>query len=76
VVARALARAAGVQDPALDWRLAHDAPWFDNQVAWLEIEGREATFVLEKALPVGGDHGGVRMERVFSRSLNPVLART
>jgi hypothetical protein len=65
-----------VQDPALDWRLAHDTPWFDNQVAWLEIEGREATFVLEKALPVGGDHGGVRMERVFRRSLNPVFTRT
>jgi hypothetical protein len=76
LVARALARGAGVRDHALDWRLAHDAPWFDNQVAWLEFEGREATFVLEKALPVDGDHGGVRMERVFSRSLNPVFTRT
>jgi hypothetical protein len=76
VAARALARRAGVRDPALDWRLAHDTPWFDNQVAWLELEGPKATFVLEKALPVSGDHGGVRMERVFSRSLNPVFART
>ena len=76
-----VARGAGARAPAcatraVDWRLAHDAPWFNNQVAWLELEGREATFVLEKALPVGGDHGGVRMERVFARALNEVLART
>jgi hypothetical protein len=68
VVARALARAAGVRDPALDWRLAHEAPWFDNQVAWLELERGAARFVLEKVLPDG------RMEQVFERALNPVFA--
>jgi PhoD-like phosphatase len=68
VVTRALAHAAGVRDPALDWRLVHDEPWFDNQVAWLELERGDARFVLEKALPDG------RMEQVFQRALNPVFA--
>ena len=48
---RALARRAGVRDPDVRWRLAHDKPWFNNQVAWLELEGRRAKFVLQKALP-------------------------
>jgi hypothetical protein len=68
VAARALARGAGVTDPQLDWRLVHDGPWFDNQVAWIELHGREASFALEKALPDGS------LERVFRRSLNPVFA--
>jgi hypothetical protein len=68
VVARALARASGRPDPALDWRLVHDEPWFDNQVAWLELDGPRARFVLEKVLPDGA------MEQVFERALNPVFA--
>jgi hypothetical protein len=72
-VARALARAAKVPDPEVGWRLAHDRPWFNNQVAMLEIEGRRARFVLEKAVP--GDR--VRMEEVFSHpiSANAEFAR-
>jgi PhoD-like phosphatase len=72
-VARALARAAGVPDPEVGWRLAHDRPWFNNQVAMLEMEGRRAVFRLEKAVP--GDR--VRMEDVFSHpiSANAEFAR-
>ena len=66
-VARALAKRAGVSDPPVRWRLAHEEPWFNNQVAMLEMEGRRADFVLEKAVP--GDD--VRMEEVFSHPIAP-----
>jgi hypothetical protein len=73
-ITRALARRAGVRDPDVRWRLAHDEPWFNNQVAWLELEGRRATFVLEKALPPQDGTGEPRMERVFARSIEPNVA--
>jgi hypothetical protein len=63
---RALARAAGVADPPVGWRLTHPDPWFDNQVASLELEGREACFRLDKAIP---DPTNPRLERVFDRPL-------
>jgi YD repeat-containing protein len=66
IIARALARAARVPDPPVRWRLAHDDPWFDNQVAWLSIDGREARFGLEKAVP---DEADPRLEHVFERVL-------
>jgi hypothetical protein len=69
--ARALARLAGVRDPEVRWRLAHEQPWFNNQVAWLELDGRRARFVLEKALPPEDGVGDPRMERVFTRSIEP-----
>ncbi len=68
-VARALARAAAVPDPEIGWRLAHDEPWFDNQVAMLELEGRRARFVLEKATPDESSRDGVRLENVFSHGV-------
>jgi hypothetical protein len=70
-VARALARAAGVEEPPVDWRLVHDEPWFNNQVAWIELDGPRARFVLERALPEQSEHGNVRMERVFDHSIEP-----
>jgi hypothetical protein len=65
-VGRALARAAGVPDPPVDWRLAHPEPWFDNQVAGIRIDGRRASFTLDKAVP---DQSDPRLERVFERAL-------
>jgi hypothetical protein len=65
-IARALARAAGVADPPVRWRLTHQEPWFDNQVATLALEGRRATFRLDKAVP----DGDPRLERVFERELS------
>ena len=47
---RALAKAAGVDDPRVRWRYAHDEPWFDNQVATLELDGRQRAVVLEKTV--------------------------
>jgi hypothetical protein len=70
-VARALARAAGVASPQVDWRLIHDEPWFNNQVGWIELAGPRARFLLEKALPEQSRAGQVRMEKVFDRPIEP-----
>ena len=70
---RRLARGAKVPDPEVGWRLAHDRPWFNNQVAMLELEGRSAKFRLEKALPDETGGSRVRIEEVFSRSIAPNL---
>jgi PhoD-like phosphatase len=66
-VMRALARTAGVRDHDIRWRLAHDAPWFDNQVATLELSGREAVLRIEKA--EGDGVGDPWLEQVFERRL-------
>jgi hypothetical protein len=57
----------------IGWRLAHDEPWFNNQVAMLELEGRRAIFRLEKALPDESGEGRVRIEEVFAHSIAPNL---
>ena len=48
---RALSHAAGVESEPVRWREVGDSPWFDNQVATLEVDGRRLDFRLEKALP-------------------------
>ncbi|HEY6887813.1 MAG TPA: alkaline phosphatase D family protein [Solirubrobacter sp.] len=70
-VARTLAKRAGVSDPPVRWRLAHEKPWFNNQVAMLELEGKRATFVLEKAIPPEDGKGEPVLERVFVRPIEP-----
>src|SRR5215207_3387996 len=47
---RLLARSARVPDPPIRWRLRDD-PVFDNQVATLEITGRELRLRMDKAIP-------------------------
>jgi hypothetical protein len=47
---RFLARLVGIGEEGLDWRLTHDRLWFENQVATLKIEGRQATLTFEKAV--------------------------
>jgi hypothetical protein len=50
-VTRALARTAGVHDPEnIRWRIT-DGPWFDNQVATLELHHRRARLRVERTLP-------------------------
>jgi hypothetical protein len=51
-VGRTLARAARVEDEPLTWEIA-DGPWFDNQVATLDLDGRRCSFRLESAVGVG-----------------------
>jgi hypothetical protein len=51
-VARWLARRAGVPDPPLSWEVT-DGPYFDNQVATLEIEGRSVRLRVERTTDGG-----------------------
>jgi PhoD-like phosphatase len=47
---RGLARAAGVPDPEIRWRFA-EPPTFENQVATLELDGRNARLWIETTTP-------------------------
>jgi hypothetical protein len=52
LAAHALAKAAGVREPGIRWRLAGGRePWFDNQVGTIELEGRRARLFVEKTIP-------------------------
>jgi hypothetical protein len=62
---RAFARAAHVPDPPVRWRLLH-GPWFDNQVAMLDLDGSSARLTLERAFSAGAE---ARLERVLDRRL-------
>ena len=64
---RALARTAGVGDPEVRWRFVHGDPWFDNQVATLDMHGRTARLRIDKT--VAGDERAVELESVFERVL-------
>jgi hypothetical protein len=63
---KALAGWAGASDPGLRWRLA-EGPYFDNQVATLRLEGREALMQLDKTVP--GEEEERRLDCVFERRL-------
>jgi hypothetical protein len=66
-ISRGLARAAGAREPELRWRFV-EGPFFDNQVATIEIEARRATIKLEKT--VGDRRSDERsLETVFERQL-------
>lgn len=65
---RALARAAGAGEPQIAWSLAHEEPWFNNQVATLEISGPSARLCLERTVP--GDGSRPSLETVFERELS------
>ena len=65
-VGAGLARAAGVAPEPLTWEVT-DGPWFDNQVATLDLAERRASFSLDKAL--GPADGDPRLERVTTRVL-------
>jgi hypothetical protein len=66
-IGRALARAAGVDDPEIRWRVT-DGPFFDNQVATVTVDGRSSSLRLERAVP-GRDGGQPRLEQLFERRL-------
>ena len=70
---RKLAAAAGVRPPSARWRYTHDKPWFDNQVATLELDGRRGRLVLEKTVPPEeeqADDPPLRLEQVYERALS------
>ena len=66
VVSRALARAAGVPDPPVRWRIT-EGPWFDNQVATLELHERTAHLRVERTLP--SEWEAPRLHECLSRKL-------
>jgi hypothetical protein len=63
---RALARLVGAPAPGIGWRLL-DGPFFDNQVATLVLNGREATMRLEKTVP--GERDESSLDESFERRL-------
>jgi hypothetical protein len=67
MVARTIARLAGVRDPGIGWRMIEDGPWFDNQVATLTVDGRRLEMRLDKAVPV--DETSARLECVLEHRL-------
>src|SRR5215218_2936002 len=67
-IGRGLAKAAGVRDPSVRWRLVDDGPWFDNQVGTLTIDGRQIDMTLDKAVP-GEEHSKPELERVLAHRL-------
>ncbi len=67
VLARALARAAGVEAPDVRWRFA-GGPYFDNQLATLSLEGREARLTISKTVH-DPEAQGPRLETAFERRI-------
>ena len=68
LVGKLLARAAGVPDPPVRWRFTGDEqPYFDNQVCFLEIDGRRARLWLQKTVPE--ENEGYSLETVFEYQL-------
>jgi hypothetical protein len=63
---RALAKAAGVPDPGVRWRMECE-PSFDNQIATLDWHGATAVMSIEHAVP--GDPRKPRLVPTFERRL-------
>jgi hypothetical protein len=69
---RRVADAAGVERPSVRWRYSHTRPWFDNQVATLELHGRSGRVLLEKTVPPEPEQAEdppLRLEQVFEHAL-------
>ena len=64
---RALSRLAGLSDPEIRWSLTHGSLWFENQIASLELNGRQATLVFEKAVLGGSGEPG--LEKIYEHHL-------
>jgi hypothetical protein len=60
--ARGMARLAGAPDPGIRWRCL-EGPYFDNQVATIRLDGREAIVRLDKT--VAGEEDEKRLEKTF-----------
>jgi hypothetical protein len=67
LVGEALARASGVRPDAVRWTI-DEGPWFDNQVATLELDGRRAWMALDQA--IGKVGAPPRLNRVMRRRLS------
>ena len=65
-----LIRSAGVEKPKVRWRFS-EGPYFDNQVCFLELDGRSARLRLQKTArrAEGEQDEGYGLETVFERPL-------
>ena len=71
-IARTLSRAAGVENEPVRWRMVGEGPWFENQVASLDLDGRRMDFRIEKALHDDNDVNGPgepKLECVFEHTI-------
>ena len=66
-ITRRMARAAGVDDPPVSWDFV-EPPQFDNQVAELILDGREARLKIEKTKR--GEWRDPTLEKVLDRKLS------
>jgi hypothetical protein len=67
LVGRFLTRLAGIGEEGMTWRLTHEKPWFENQVAVLTIEDRRANLTFRKAVLNGA--GEPDLEKIYERRL-------
>ena len=51
----------------MSWRLTHERPWFENNVASIVMEGQQATPTFEKAAL--DDFGEPGLEKIYERRL-------
>jgi hypothetical protein len=66
VIARWIAKRAGVTPPAIGWKLVQ-RPTFDNQFATVELKGRQAKMKIEKTVP--GDWRHPKIDITMEREL-------
>jgi hypothetical protein len=66
-IGEALARAAHVPEESVRWSI-QEGPWFDNQVATIELDGRRGWMALDKVVEPA--NGTPRLERVMRRRLS------
>jgi hypothetical protein len=64
---RRLAHAVGVSDPEAGWRLVQE-PTFDNQLATLNLDGRQAWLRIERTIP--GDGADPTLQTTLQRRLS------
>jgi hypothetical protein len=67
-VAGRLARLARVPPEEIDWRVAR-GPWFDNHVGLLELDGRAASLLVERAVTPADGADPPRLEPLYEHRL-------
>ncbi|MDQ3650841.1 MAG: alkaline phosphatase family protein [Acidobacteriota bacterium] len=67
-ISRRLSRSVGVREPEIGWELVHDEPWFDNQIATLELRGRVAHLCIEKS--ASDATNDARLATIFEHQLS------
>jgi hypothetical protein len=66
-VGRLLVKTARVRPTRIKWRLSERQPWFENQVAQVELDGLQAKIIFEKAPNESPEEP--RLELGFERQL-------